>query len=86
MRDNLRQYRAIREALTQWYPGEPTGNMVRHLTTLAALISGIVASKNTQRPTGASRVPDGNKPERRVKRFTRWVGNERSSEEGYFLP
>jgi hypothetical protein len=31
-------------------------------------------------------VPDGNKPESRVKRFTRWLGNDRISEEVYFLP
>jgi hypothetical protein len=30
MSDNLRRYRAIRDALTQWYPGEPKGNMARH--------------------------------------------------------
>ncbi len=48
MSDNLRSYRAIREALTQWYPGQPTGRVARHLTTLAALISGIVGSKSTQ--------------------------------------
>ena len=30
MSDNLRQYRAIRAALIQGYPGEPTGRLVRH--------------------------------------------------------
>ena len=47
MRDNLRRYRAIRDALTQGYPGEPQGHVARHFTTLAALISGIVGSKST---------------------------------------
>jgi hypothetical protein len=56
------------------------------LTTLAALISGMVAGKSTQLPKVASQVPDGTKPESRVKRFTRWVSNERISEEVYFLP
>lgn len=56
------------------------------MTTLAALISGMVASKSTQLPKVASQVPDGNQPESRVKRFTRWVGNERISEEVSFLP
>src|SRR6266478_3305116 len=74
MRDNLRQYRAIRDALPQGYPGEPTGRRARHLATLAAFISGIVASKSTQLPTVASHVPDGTKPESRVKRLARWVG------------
>jgi hypothetical protein len=86
MSDNLRRYRAIRDALTQCYPGEPKGHVARHLTTLAALISGIVASKSTQLPQVASQVPDGTKPESRVKRFARWVGNERITEEVYFLP
>lgn len=45
MSDNLRRYRAIRQALKQGYPGEPSGQMARHLTTLAAFISGIVGSK-----------------------------------------
>ena len=86
MSDNLRRYRAIRNALTQAYPTSPTGNFARHLQTLAALISGIVGSKSTQLPTLATKVPDGTKPERRVKRFTRWIDNERILEEMYFLP
>src|SRR5216683_2903329 len=49
MSDNLRRYRAIRDALTQGYPGQPTGTVARHLTTLAALISGIVGSQSTGR-------------------------------------
>mgnify|MGYP001390775895 FL=1 len=66
MGDNLRRYRAIRAALTQWYPGQPTGSSARHLTTLAALISGIVGSKSTQLPSIATKIPDGARPESRV--------------------
>jgi DDE family transposase len=86
MSDNLRQYRAIRTALRQAYPGEPQGQCARHLTTLAALISGIVASKSTQLPKVAAKVPNGTKPESRVKRFARWLDNARILEEVYFLP
>ena len=86
MSDNLRRYRAIRDALTQAYPAQPTGNVARHLHTLAALISGIVGSKSTQLPTIATKVPDGTKPESRVKRFARWLDNDRILEEMYFLP
>ena len=86
MSDNLRRYRAIRNALTQAYPTPPTGNFARHLQTLAALISGIVGSKSTQLPTIATKVPDGTKPESRVKRCARWVDNDRILEEMYFLP
>jgi Transposase DDE domain len=86
MSDNLRRYRAIRDALTQSYPGQPTGTLARHVTTLAALISGIVASKSTQLPTVASHVPNGTKPESRVKRFTRWLRNDQVTAEVYFIP
>ena len=86
MSDNLRRYRAIRDALTQAYPVQPTGNFARHLQTLAALISGIVGSKSTQLPHIATKVPDGTKPESRSKRFTRWLDNDRILEEMYFLP
>jgi hypothetical protein len=86
MSDNLRRYRAIRDALTQYYPGQPTGTVARHLTTLAALSSGIVASKSAQLPAIATKVPDGTKPESRVKRFARWVSNAHVTEEVYCLP
>lgn len=86
MSDNLRRYRAIRDALAQWYPIQPRGNLARHLHTLAALISGIVASKSAQLPNIAPHVPDGNKAESRVKQFSRWLGNDNILEEVYFLP
>ena len=77
---------AIRNALTQASPTQPTGNLARHLNTLAALISGIVGSKSTQLPNIAAKVPNGTKPESRVKRFARWFDNDHILEEGYFLP
>jgi hypothetical protein len=86
MSDNRRRYRAIRQALKQCYPGEPTGNQARHLNTLAAFISGIVGSKSSQLPTIATKVPDRAKPESRVKRLARWLGNDAMKEEMYFLP
>jgi hypothetical protein len=86
MSDNLRRYRAIRDALTPCYPGQPSGTVARHLSTLAALISGIVGSKSTQLPHIAAKVPNGTKPESRVKRFARWLDNAHVLEEVYFLP
>jgi len=56
------------------------------LTTLAALISGIVGSKSPQLPSVATKIPDGAKPESRVKRLARWLDNERILEAMYFLP
>jgi hypothetical protein len=86
MSDNLRRYRAIRDALIQGYPGPLTGSVARHLTTLAALISGIVGSQRTQLPHIATKVPDGTQAESRVKRFARWMRNDRITDEVYFLP
>ena len=86
MSDNLRRYRAIRHALAQCYPTPSPGNFARHLNTLAALISGIVGSKSTQLPHIATKVPDGAKPESRVKRFARWCDHAHILEEVYFLP
>jgi hypothetical protein len=86
MSDNLRRYRAIRNALIQAYSTSPTGNFARHLQTLAAIMSGIVGGKSTQLPHIATKVPDGSKPESRVKRFARWLDNDRILEEMYFVP
>jgi hypothetical protein len=57
----------------QAYPTPPTGHFARHVQTLAALMSGIVGGKSTQLPHIATKVPDGSKPESRVKRFARWL-------------
>ena len=57
MSDNLRRYRAIRDALTQGYPSQPTGTVARHLTTLAALISGIVGNKTLNCPASPQKSP-----------------------------
>jgi len=81
MSDNLRRYHAICHALTHAYPTPPTGHFARHVQTLAALISGIVGGKSTQLPHIATKVPDGRKPESRVKRFARWLDNDRVLEE-----
>jgi hypothetical protein len=86
MSDNLRRYRAIRDALKYAYPTPPTGHFARHLNTLAALISGIVGGKSTQLPQIAAKVPDASMPESRVKRFSRWFDNDSIREEVYFLP
>jgi hypothetical protein len=86
MSDNLRRYRAIRDALKQCYPGEPRGRRAQHLTTLAAFISGIVGSKSSQLPSIATQIPDRAKPDSRVKRLSRWLDNDHVLEGVYFLP
>jgi len=84
--DNLRRYRAIKQALKQLFPQEPKGNLARHLNTLAGLISGIVGSQRTNLPQIASKVPDDTESQSRVKRFSRWVNNEHIDPEIYFVP
>ncbi len=86
MSDNRRRYQVILKAIKELYPGEPRGNLARHLHTLAALISGIVGSKSTNLPDIAGKVPDGTKTESRVKKFYRWLKNQGTSGDLYFLP
>jgi hypothetical protein len=75
----------------QLYPAEPTGNMARHLKTLAALICGIVGSKKVHLPAVASKLPDksspkGGKRESRAKRFARFLQNQSIVPEVFFVP
>jgi len=84
--DNRRRFVAIRKAIKKLYPTEPRGNTARHLTTLAMLISGIVASKSVNLPAIANKVPTMTKVDSQVKRFSRWVDNQRVHYECYYLP
>ncbi len=92
MSDNLRRYCAILIALKQHYPSEPTGNLARHLCTLAAFISGIVGSKKVHLPAVASKLPAGCSPQKakkresRIKRLTRFLQNRRVTPEAFFAP
>jgi hypothetical protein len=72
--------------LKKLYPGEPQGNLARHLNTLAAMISGIVGSKSTNLPAMAEKAPDKTKKESREKKFYRWLKNEHVEAEIHFLP
>lgn len=86
MSDNRRRFIAIHSALKKLYSTEPRGNLARHLTTLAMLISGIVGSKRVHLPAIASQVPTLTQNESRVKRFSRWIANERIDFEADYLP
>ena len=86
MSDNRRVHRTIRKAMKQLFPTEPQGNFARHLNTLAALVAGIVQGKSSQLPTIASHAPETAKAESRVKKYSRWLQNERVGYEAYYLP
>jgi len=60
--------------------------VARHVTTLAAMISGIVGSTRTQLPHIATKVPDSTQAESRIKRFARWVRNDKITPEVSFVP
>ena len=86
MSDHRRRYRALRDALIPGDPGEPTGTVARHVTPLAALISGIVGSKSPQLPHSATKGPDSTQAESRGKRFARWGRNARLTMDVYCVP
>ena len=86
MSDNVRRYRSIRKGLKSTMSFEPKGNLARHLNTLAALISGVIGSKNSHLPAVASKVADNTKAESRIKRFSRWIANEKIDYKIYYLP
>jgi hypothetical protein len=84
--DNRRVYRTIRMAMKQLFPTEPKGNFARRLTTLAGMVAGIVQARSCQLPAVARRTPDLAKVDSRIKRYSRWVKNERIEYEGFYLP
>jgi hypothetical protein len=86
MSDSRRLYRAIRPAVKQLYPGEPQGNLARHLNTLVGMVTGIVLGKSCQLPTLAGKAPDETLAESRSQRFSRWIQNDTVTAEVYFLP
>jgi hypothetical protein len=86
MSDNRRVYRTIRTSMKQLFSVEPKGNQARMLTTLAAMVSGIVLGKSCQLPTIARKSPDQAKADSRVKRYSRWIQNKRVDYESYYMP
>lgn len=86
MTDNARRFSAVRMALVKNYPAAGSPRLARHLTTLSALVAGIVAAGSTHLPKIAQKVPDQTKADSRVKRFSRLLNNERTRFETYFLP
>jgi hypothetical protein len=84
--DNRRIYRTIRMAMKQLFPTEPKGNFARQLTTLAAMVAGIVQARSCQMPAIARKTPDRAKADSRIKRYSRWVQNERIEYVRFYLP
>jgi hypothetical protein len=87
MSDAHRRYRAIHQELRQVLPTPPNSHQAKHLTTLAALICGIVGARQTQLPKIADAAPRFQcKRESRITAFRRWLSNPAVTYATYFLP
>lgn len=86
MSDNVRRFAAVRTALNKYYPHTGSKRHHRHLTTLAALVAGIVAAGSSHLPKIAQKAPDKTKTESRVKRFSRFIQNQAVTYEAFFMP
>ena len=87
MSDTYRRYRAIKQALMQFYRPRPTGHREQHLNTLVAVICGLTGGRHAHLPTIADYAPsNGAKQESVVERFRRWLKNDRHTLAGWFLP
>ena len=87
MSDTHRRYRAIKQAIMQFYQPHPTGHREKHLNTLVALICGLTGGRHAHLPTIADHAPsNGASQESLIKRFTRFVKNDHHTLDGWFLP
>ena len=87
MSDTHRRYRAIKQAIMQFYQPRPQGHHEKHLNTLVALSCGLVGSKSSQLPAIADHAPsDGATQESLIRRFTRFLKNDHQTIDAWFLP
>jgi hypothetical protein len=87
MSDTYRRYRAIKQAIMQFYQPRPIGHREKHLNTLVALICGLTGGKHAHLPTIADHAPsNGATQESLIRRFTRFVKNDHHTVDGWFLP
>jgi len=71
----------------QFYQPRPHGQREQHLHTLVALICGLTGGKHAHLPAIADHAPsNGATQESLMKRFTRFVKNDRQTFDGWFLP
>lgn len=87
MSDTYRRYRAIKQGLMQFYQPRPTGHREKHLNTLVALICGLTGGKHADLPSIADHAPsNGATQQSLIKRFSRFLKNDRHTVDGWFLP
>ncbi len=86
MNDNLKRYCAILKALRQVLGYHPGTHKDRYFLTLAALISGLVASGKAHLPAIAAKSKLGGKSQSRQKRYSRWLKNKKIDLPTCFFP
>ena len=87
MSDTYRRYRAIKQAIMQFYHPRPQGHREKHLNTLCALICGLVGGKHAHLSSIADHAPStGAKQESLIERFRRFLKNERQTSDAWLLP
>ncbi len=87
MSDTCRRYRAIKQALMQFYQPCPTGHRERHLNTLIAMICGLVGGQRAHLSTIADHAPTGGTDQESVMtRFRRWLKHDAHTLDSWFLP
>jgi len=85
--DTYRRYRAIKQAIMQFYQPRPTGHREKHLNTLVAMICGLTGGKHAHLPTIADHAPsNGARQESLIKRFRRFLQHHAHTIDGWFLP
>ncbi len=91
MRDTYRRYRAIKQALMQFYQPRPTGHRERHLNTLVAMICGLVGVQRAHVSTIADHAPSGSADQeilltRLAQRAPCWLKHDAHTVDDWFLP
>jgi hypothetical protein len=87
MSDTYRRYRAIKQGLMQFFQPRLTGHRERHFNTLVAMICGLVGAQRAHLGHMADHAPShGARQESVSARFQRWLKNDTSTLDGWFLP
>ena len=86
MSDSVRCFSMILSSLKTLCPSTPSGNLLRHLRTMAFLINGIIRSNRCNLPDVAAKCADLRKPTSREKSFYRLLKNPNYTYDTFYLP
>ena len=87
MSDTYRRYGAIRQGRLQFFQPRLTGHRERHFNTLVAMICGIVGAQRAHLSHMADHAPSHGARQESVRaRFQRWLKNDTTTLDGWFLP